>query len=48
LSDLKLKGNEGRYILAGSMLISFLIFGFQAAPFIIPLYILSSLLSLLF
>ncbi len=48
LSDLKLKGNEGRYILAGSVLISFLIFGFQAAPFIIPLYILSSLLSLLF
>jgi len=48
VSDLKLRGNEGRYILGGLVLISFLIFGIHAAPLIIPLYILASLLSLLF
>jgi len=48
VSDLKLKGNEGRFVLIGLILISFLIFGMAAAPLIIPLYILSSVLSLLF
>jgi CDP-diacylglycerol--serine O-phosphatidyltransferase len=47
-SNLKLKGNEGRYILAGLVLASFAIFGIKAAPLIIPLYILASFLSLLF
>lgn len=47
-SDLKVKGNEGRFILAGLVLISFVIFGINAAPLIIPLYILSSLISHLF
>jgi CDP-diacylglycerol--serine O-phosphatidyltransferase len=47
-SSLRLKGNEGRYILGGLVLISFAIFGIKAAPLIIPLYIISSLLSMLF
>jgi CDP-diacylglycerol---serine O-phosphatidyltransferase len=47
-SSLKLKGNEGRYILAGLVVASFLIFGIKAAPLIIPLYIISSFLSMLF
>ena len=47
-SDLKLKGNEGRYILAGLLVIAFAIFGPMAIPLIIPLYIISSALSVLF
>lgn len=47
-SNLKLKGNEGRFILAGLVMVSFLVFGITAAPLIIPLYIIASLLSLLF
>jgi len=46
--DLKIKGNEGRYILAGSVLLSFAILGISAAPLIIPLYILVSLISRIF
>jgi CDP-diacylglycerol---serine O-phosphatidyltransferase len=48
VSNLKLKGNEGRYILAGLVLIFFAIFGVLAIPLIIPLYIISSAISLLF
>ena len=48
ISNLKIKGNEGRYILAVLALISFAIFGTVTIPLIIPLYIISSLLSLLF
>ncbi|MEI8226624.1 MAG: CDP-diacylglycerol--serine O-phosphatidyltransferase [Bacteroidota bacterium] len=47
-SNLKVKGNEGRFILAGLVLISFAVFGIKAAPLIIPLYTLTSFLSLLF
>jgi CDP-diacylglycerol--serine O-phosphatidyltransferase len=47
-SNLKLKGNEGRYILAGLVLVSFAVIGIGAAPLIIPLYIIASLMSLLF
>lgn len=48
VSDLKLKGNEGRYLMIALILIAFAIFGIAAAPLIIPVYILSSLVSLLF
>ena len=48
VSSLKLKGNEGRYILAGLVVICFAIFGILAMPLIIPLYIISSAISLLF
>jgi CDP-diacylglycerol--serine O-phosphatidyltransferase len=48
VSNLKLKGNEGRYILMGFILISVAIFGVMALPLIIPLYIISSAISLLF
>lgn len=48
VSDLKVKGNEGRYILAGLVLISFVFLGIEAAPLIIPFYIIASLLSLIF
>ena len=47
-SNLKVKGNEGRFILAGLVLVSFAIFGIKAAPLIIPLYLMASVLSLLF
>jgi len=43
--NLKFKGNEGRYVLIGFVLISFLIFGFAAAPMIIPGYIIISLVT---
>jgi len=48
VSDLKLKGNEGRFIMIGLILIAFAIFGIASAPLIIPIYIISSLLSPLF
>jgi len=48
VSNLKLKGNEGRYILAVLIVASFALFGISAAPLIIPIYILASLLSLLY
>lgn len=48
VSNLKLRGNEGRYILFGLSAIAFLIFGIGAAPIIIPIYLLASLVSLLF
>jgi len=48
LTNLKPKGNEGIYILAVSVLASFLIFGISAAPLIVPLYIIASLISRFF
>lgn len=48
VSNLKLKGNEGRYILAGLVLIAFIILGISAIPLIIPVYIIASLVSLRF
>jgi CDP-diacylglycerol--serine O-phosphatidyltransferase len=41
--NLKFKGNEGRYILIGLVLILFVIFGLSAAPLIIPIYLIVSL-----
>lgn len=43
-----ISGNEGRYILAGLVLISFIIFGVAAATLIIPFYLLVSFISELF
>jgi len=48
LSNIKLKGNEGLYILAGLILVSVAIFGISAVTLLIPLYIIASLLSLIF
>jgi hypothetical protein len=48
VSDLKWKGNEGRFIMIGLIIIAFAIFGIAAATLIIPVYIIASLLSLLF
>ncbi len=48
VANLKFKGNEGRYILVGMVLIAFAIFRINAFPLIIPLYIIASALSLLF
>lgn len=45
LRNLKFKGNEGRFILIGFVVISFIIFGFAAAPMIVPVYIIVSLIS---
>lgn len=48
VANMKFKGNEGRYILVGLILIVFAIFRVNAFPLIIPLYIIASALSLLF
>jgi CDP-diacylglycerol--serine O-phosphatidyltransferase len=47
MANLKFKGNEGRFILVGVVIISLLFFGLAATPLIIPLYIIVSVLSLL-
>ncbi|MCU0462042.1 MAG: CDP-diacylglycerol--serine O-phosphatidyltransferase [Bacteroidales bacterium] len=47
-SQLKFKGNEGRYILIASAVIVLAIFGIAGASLIVPLYIIVSLISLLF
>jgi len=44
-TSLKFRGNEARYILIGIVLVSFLILGLTAAPLIIPVYIIISLIS---
>ncbi len=46
--NLKLKSNEGRYLLIVLVIIAFAIFGIGAAPLIIPIYIIVSLISLAF
>jgi CDP-diacylglycerol--serine O-phosphatidyltransferase len=48
ITNLKFRGNEGRYILISLVITAFLIFGIGAAPVIIPIYLVASLLSLLF
>jgi len=48
VKDLKIKGNEGRYILVLLIITGFISVGIMAFPLIIPLYILASLLSLMF
>jgi CDP-diacylglycerol---serine O-phosphatidyltransferase len=47
-ADLKLKGNEGRFLLLALIMLSFILLGMNALPLIIPLYLAASLLSLLF
>ena len=48
ISNLRLKGNEGRYLLLILIAISFAVLGISAAVLIIPFYIISSLASKLF
>jgi CDP-diacylglycerol---serine O-phosphatidyltransferase len=48
VSDLRFKGNEGRYIMFLLIIVAFAIFGFAAAPMIIPVYIISSFIQRLF
>jgi CDP-diacylglycerol--serine O-phosphatidyltransferase len=45
VKHLKFRGNEGRYILIGLVLISFAAFGFAMAPLIIPFYIIASVIQ---
>jgi hypothetical protein len=47
-ANLKFGGNEGRYILIVSVMLSLIVLGIAGASLIIPLYILVSLLSPLF
>jgi len=47
-TNLKFKGNEGRYLLIMLVIIAFAIMGIGAAPLIIPVYIIVSLLSWIF
>jgi CDP-diacylglycerol---serine O-phosphatidyltransferase len=48
VKNLKLKGNEGRYILLALILICVAVFGVPGITLIIPLYIIASAISLLF
>jgi CDP-diacylglycerol---serine O-phosphatidyltransferase len=48
VKNLKLKGNEGRYILIILVIAILVIFGWAGITLIIPLYIIASALSLLF
>jgi CDP-diacylglycerol--serine O-phosphatidyltransferase len=48
MGNMKFKGNEGRYILCGLIISSFAIIGPMAMILIIPLYLISSALSMLF
>jgi CDP-diacylglycerol--serine O-phosphatidyltransferase len=48
IKGLAIKGNEGRYLLAAMVLLSLIIFGISATPFIIPLYIMTSFVNRLF
>ncbi|MGD0340649.1 MAG: CDP-diacylglycerol--serine O-phosphatidyltransferase [Bacteroidales bacterium] len=43
---LRFKGNEGRYLMIFLVAVTLAIFGIGAAPLIIPLYIIASLISL--
>jgi CDP-diacylglycerol--serine O-phosphatidyltransferase len=47
-SHLRFKGNEGRYILVATVILVLAIFGMAGSILIIPLYIIVSLISLLF
>jgi CDP-diacylglycerol--serine O-phosphatidyltransferase len=47
IKDLRIKGNEGRYLLAILVVVAFLLLGTGALSLIIPIYILVSLISLL-
>lgn len=48
VSDLRFRGNEGRFIMVGLIIVAFAFLGLTAAPLIIPIYIVSSLINLLF
>lgn len=48
VKDLKLKGNEGRYIMIGLIVTDLAVFGAAGIPLVIPLYIVASVISLLF
>jgi CDP-diacylglycerol---serine O-phosphatidyltransferase len=43
--NLKLKGNEGRYMFIGLVLLSFIVFGMAAFLLIIPFYIIASFIE---
>ena len=45
-SHLRFRGNEGRYIMIVMVVAALAIFGFGAAPLVIPLYLAASLISL--
>jgi CDP-diacylglycerol---serine O-phosphatidyltransferase len=45
-SNLKFRGNEGRYILIVLVVAALALFGIGAAPLVIPLYLVASLISL--
>jgi len=45
--DIKFKGNRDRYLLIICIALSILLFGFKALPFIVPIYIAISIISVL-
>ena len=48
VTNLKLKGNEGRYLMVFLLLAAYILIGINAAALIIPIYIISSLAARLF
>lgn len=48
VTNLKIKGNEGRYLMVFLLLAAFILIGINAAALIIPIYIISSLAAHLF
>jgi len=48
MTNFRIKGNEGRYILLGLVLISVITSGISSAPLIIPFYLVASLISRFF
>jgi hypothetical protein len=48
MTTLRLKGNEGRYLLAVLVLSALILSGIASAPLIIPLYIIVSLIARFF
>jgi CDP-diacylglycerol--serine O-phosphatidyltransferase len=48
MSHFRFKGNEGRYILLVMVCVAFIFSGLNAAPLLVPIYIIASIISLLF
>ena len=48
MSHFRFRGNEGRYILLVMVGVAFIFSGLNAAPLLVPIYIIASIISLLF
>jgi len=48
MAHVRFRGNEGRYILLVMVGVAFIFSGLNAAPLLVPIYIIASIISLLF